>query len=75
MRLNLITINDPVCGACERNEKFLFVGEMEAYPFGVEEIGLKSVLPESTKWRRTSAQSVLESQEILPGGSTSTGMT
>lgn len=45
------------------------------HPLGVVEIGLKSIRPASTKCRRTSDQSSRESQEILFGASTSTGMT
>lgn len=48
---------------------------MESYPLDVVDMGLKSVRPDSTKWFMTSAQSSLESQEILLGGSTSTGIT
>ena len=45
------------------------------HPRGVVEMGLKSVRPLSTKWDNTLAQSSRESQAILAGGSTSTGMT
>lgn len=45
------------------------------HPRDVVDMGLKSVRPDSTKWCRTSAQSSRESQVILLGESTSTGMT
>ena len=45
------------------------------HPLAVVDIGLKSVLPVSTKCPNTSSQSSRVSQEILDGESTSTGIT
>jgi hypothetical protein len=68
-----LAINDPKIGSSQ------FHGPIHqtltAYPLAVVDIGLKSVRPDSTKWRRTSGQSSRESHEILLGGSTSTGIT
>jgi hypothetical protein len=48
---------------------------LKTHPRDVVDIGLKSVRPDSTKCWRTVGQSSRVSQEILLGGSTSTGMT
>jgi hypothetical protein len=49
--------------------------EKITHPLEVDDIGLKSVLPLSTKCASTLAQSSLESHVIFAGGSTSTGIT